>query len=90
VGAIVSRGGRPDLADGALDRVRAPTLLIVGADDADVLALNRRAMRRMHCETSLRIVAGAGHLFEELGTLDAALASAVEWFEAHLPSEHAS
>lgn len=84
VRAVVSRGGRPDLAAGALDQIAAPTLLIVGGDDTDVLALNRRAMARMHCQTKLEIVPGAGHLFEEPGTLELALNAAIGWFAAHL------
>jgi putative phosphoribosyl transferase len=84
VAAIVSRGGRPDLADRALGEVRAPTLLIVGGDDREVLALNAAARKAMHCKTSLKVVPGAGHLFEEQGTLDQALAAAVEWYESHL------
>lgn len=84
VAAIVSRGGRPDLAGPALGDVRAPTLMIVGGDDRQVLALNRSAREAMRCKTSLTIVPGAGHLFEEPGTLDQALAAAAEWFENHL------
>jgi pimeloyl-ACP methyl ester carboxylesterase len=84
VAAIVSRGGRPDLADRALGEVRAPTLLIVGGDDREVLAVNAAARKAMHCKTSLKVVPGAGHLFEEQGTLDQALAAAVEWYESHL------
>lgn len=89
VQAVVSRGGRPDLAGEALERVRAPTLLIVGGDDVEVLALNRRAMARMRGVTGLKIVPHAGHLFEERGTLDQALDHAVEWFETHLRKESA-
>lgn len=84
IAAIVSRGGRPDLAGDALPRVRAPTLLIVGGEDRDVLALNQAARARMRCPTDLKIVPGAGHLFEEPGTLDRALASAAEWFRSYL------
>lgn len=84
VRAVVSRGGRPDLADQALARIAAPTLLIVGGDDREVIALNRNAQSMMRCPTQLVIVPGAGHLFEEPGTLDAALDSAVAWFDAHL------
>lgn len=87
VQAVVSRGGRPDLADGALDAIRAPTLLLVGGHDGEVLALNRRAMARMRCETNLEIVPRAGHLFEEPGTLDAALDYATEWFVTYLGRE---
>lgn len=93
VAAIVSRGGRPDLAGAALARVRAPTLLIVGGDDREVIALNRAAQAQMRCESELAIIPGAGHLFEEPGTLDQALAAASAWFEAHLQGrsdEHAA
>lgn len=84
VRAVVSRGGRPDLAGGALARIAAPTLLIVGGRDHEVLELNRNAQRVMRCPTKLVVVPGAGHLFEEPGTLDAALEAAVAWFDAHL------
>jgi pimeloyl-ACP methyl ester carboxylesterase len=82
VAAVVSRGGRPDLAEGALSRVGAPTLLIGGGDDREVLALNRNAQARMTCHCALHVVPGAGHLFEEPGTLDEALRAAGAWFEA--------
>jgi len=84
VAAIVSRGGRPDLAGPALSEVRAATLLVVGGEDRQVLALNKSAMQAMHCKTSLAVVPGAGHLFEEEGTLDQALAAATQWYEGHL------
>jgi alpha-beta hydrolase superfamily lysophospholipase len=84
VSAVVSRGGRPDLAGEALSRIAAPTLLVVGGEDREVIALNRAAQRRMRCRTELHIVPGAGHLFEEPGTLDQALDAAGAWFEAHL------
>jgi putative phosphoribosyl transferase len=84
VGAVVSRGGRPDLAAPWLDRVTAPTLLIVGGADHTVLELNRRARAMMHAEVQLAVVRGAGHLFEEPGTLDAAADLAVDWFTRHL------
>ncbi len=84
VAAVVSRGGRPDLAGAALERVRSPTLLIVGGDDTDVIALNRAAQTKLRCESKLAVVPGAGHLFEEPGTLDQALAAASHWFEAHI------
>ena len=87
--AIVSRGGRPDLAADALERVNAPTLLIVGGDDAEVLALNRSAYRRLHCERRLEVVPGATHLFEEPGTLDAVVALARDWFLKHFASAKA-
>jgi putative phosphoribosyl transferase len=83
VAAIVSRGGRPDLAAGALERVRAPTLLIVGGDDPEVLELNREAQRRLRAETRLEVVPGAGHLFEEPGALERVADLAAEWFTAH-------
>ena len=85
--AVVSRGGRPDLAGpDVLARVRAPTLLIVGGEDHTVVALNRDAYEHLTCEKSLRIVPGATHLFEEPGTLETAAALAVEWFEHSLLS----
>ena len=84
VGAVVSRGGRPDLAGDALAAVRAPTLLIVGGWDTQVLALNRAARARLVCESRLDVVPGATHLFEEPGTLAAAAALARDWFAAHL------
>ncbi|WP_246396073.1 dienelactone hydrolase family protein [Gluconacetobacter tumulisoli] len=85
IAAIVSRGGRPDLAGAtALGRVRSPTLLIVGGRDDDVLALNRAALQAMHCERHLVIVPGATHLFEEPGTLDQVVDHATRWFLAHV------
>lgn len=78
--AVVSRGGRPDLAAGALARVKAPTLLIVGARDEVVIALNEKAMAELKCEKRLDIVPGATHLFEEPGTLDTVIALAAAWF----------
>jgi pimeloyl-ACP methyl ester carboxylesterase len=84
VAAIVSRGGRPDLAGNALEWLTTPTLLIVGGEDRDVITLNEAAQQRMSCETSLVIVPGASHLFEEPGTLDQALSAAADWFEIHL------
>jgi putative phosphoribosyl transferase len=86
VKAVVSRGGRPDLAAPRLGEVRAPTLLIVGGDDTVVLQLNREARAQMRCETELRVVPGASHLFEEPGTLDAAAQHARDWFVDHLTS----
>jgi len=83
VGAVVSRGGRPDLAQG-LALVEAPTLLVVGGRDTTVIAMNREASARMHCERSLEVVSGAGHLFEERGALEAVCDLAREWFLAHL------
>ena len=87
VGAVVSRGGRPDLAGTALPRVRAPTLLIVGGADVEVLALNREAAAQMTCEHALRVVPGATHLFEEPGTLEAVAALAADWLTLHLTEE---
>lgn len=84
VSAVVSRGGRPDLAGSALRRVQAPTLLIVGGNDVPVLALNQAALRQLECEKRLAIVPGATHLFEEPGALDEVARLAREWFERHL------
>jgi putative phosphoribosyl transferase len=83
VAAIVSRGGRPDLAGSALGSVRAPTLLIVGGDDVEVLALNRAALVELRCAKKLVVVPGATHLFEEPGTLEAVVEHASDWFSAH-------
>ena len=82
--AIVSRGGRPDLAGEALGRVTAPTLFVVGGLDRQVLGLNRAAQARMRCETRLEIVPGATHLFEEPGVLDRVAELAAAWFTDHL------
>jgi dienelactone hydrolase len=84
VRAVVSRGGRPDLAGGALGRVKAPTLLIVGGADTPVIELNRRAMAALRTEVRLEIVPGAGHLFEEPGALEQVARLARDWFERHL------
>lgn len=84
VRAVVSRGGRPDLAGAALARVRAPTLLIVGADDTPVIPLNEAALRQMDAPAELRLAPGASHLFEEPGTLAAASELARDWFVRHL------
>ncbi|GGK57123.1 putative phosphoribosyl transferase [Planomonospora parontospora subsp. parontospora] len=84
IAAVVSRGGRPDLAGPRLPAVRAATLLIVGGDDEAVLELNRAAQRRLRCESSLRIVPGATHLFEEPGALETVSEFARDWFTAHL------
>jgi len=84
IAAIVSRGGRPDLAGPVLGFVEAPTLLIVGAKDPEVLALNRAAQRRLRCENRLEIVPGASHLFEEPGTLEVVVELARSWFHEHL------
>lgn len=84
VGAIVSRGGRPDMAGPVLGEVRAPTLLIVGGNDTAVLELNREALAQLRCEKDLEIVPGATHLFEEPGALDAVIDLARRWFVDHL------
>lgn len=82
--AVVSRGGRPDLAGSALTHVTCPTLLIVGSDDREVLELNWRARQRIRAECQLSIVPGATHLFEEPGALDQVCQLAREWFLSHL------
>ncbi len=84
IGAVVSRGGRPDLAMAALDRVQSPTLLIVGALDDVVLDLNREAFKRLTGEKHLAIIPGATHLFEESGTLEEVARLAADWFHRHL------
>ena len=84
VGAVVSRGGRPDLAGAALMLVQAPTLLIVGENDGQVIQLNREALAQLRCEKQLMIVPGATHLFEEPGALDVVARLASDWFERHL------
>jgi putative phosphoribosyl transferase len=84
VRAVVSRGGRPDLAGQALARVRAPTLLIVGGNDGAVIDLNRQALGLLHSQKQLAIVPGATHLFEEPGALDTVSALARDWFLGHL------
>lgn len=86
VRAVVSRGGRPDLAEFWLDAVRAPTLLIVGSRDQEVLALNRQALARLTCEKRLAIVQGAPHLFETPGALENAAVLTRDWFTKHLMS----
>jgi dienelactone hydrolase len=83
VSAVVSRGGRPDLAGEALSVVRAPTLLIVGGRDSTVLELNKEAQARMRAETSLEIIPGATHLFEEPGALDIVADLAAAWFRRY-------
>jgi len=86
VGAVVSRGGRPDLTEpAALARVRCPSLLLVGGHDEAVLELNRQAARQMRAPVSLCVVPGASHLFEEAGTLDVVAQAAADWFVQHLP-----
>jgi putative phosphoribosyl transferase len=84
VNAVVSRGGRPDLAGAALTRVQAPTLLIVGENDGQVIELNRAALAELRCEKQLVIIPGATHLFEEPGSLDVVAQLARDWFEQHL------
>jgi putative phosphoribosyl transferase len=84
VGAVVSRGGRPDLADGALPDVAAPTLLIVGGRDPTVIELNRQAMRKMRADVALEIIPGATHLFEEPGALAQVATAASTWFDNRL------
>jgi putative phosphoribosyl transferase len=84
VRAVVSRGGRPDLSGGALPKVQAPTLLIVGGDDEPVIDLNRDAMRQMTTRVQLEIVPGATHLFEEPGTLERVTELSIDWFGRHL------
>jgi dienelactone hydrolase len=84
VGAVVSRGGRPDLAGPALGRVRAPTLLIVGGEDTQVIELNRLAFTQLRCEKELVIIPGATHLFEEPGALDQVARLARDWFQRFL------
>ena len=84
IGAVVSRGGRPDLAGAALAQVRAPTLLIVGGDDRPVIGMNREALAELRCEKRLEIVSGATHLFEEPGALEEVARLARTWFELYL------
>jgi putative phosphoribosyl transferase len=86
VAAVVSRGGRPDLAADRLSSVLSPTLLIVGGRDSDVLELNRRAAAQLRCPRDLVVVDGAGHLFEEPGTLERVATLAIEWFRRYLIS----
>ncbi len=87
IGAVVSRGGRPDLATEALFQVKAPTLLIVGGLDHEVIELNRVALRILQCEARLEIVPGATHLFEESGALETVVGLATHWFTSHLGDE---
>jgi pimeloyl-ACP methyl ester carboxylesterase len=88
VGAVVSRGGRPDLAGPALPRVRAPTLLIVGGADPVVLELNEQAFELLQTEKQLVVIPGATHLFEEPGALQEVARLAADWFTKHLRGEH--
>src|SRR5438874_2590736 len=87
VGAVVSRGGRPDLAGDALPKVQAPTLLIVGGNDDIVIELNEIARDQMRCEVKLELIPGATHLFEEPGALEKVAKLASEWFVSHLGGE---
>jgi pimeloyl-ACP methyl ester carboxylesterase len=84
VAAVVSRGGRPDLAEDFLSQVDAPTLLIVGGEDDAVLALNRNAMAQMNCVAKLHVVPGATHLFEESGALEQVVTVAAQWFARYM------
>lgn len=84
IGAVVSRGGRPDLAMAALGKVESPTLLIVGGEDYEVISLNRQAYAALHAEKQLVIVPAATHLFEEPGTLEEVARVAAQWFAQHL------
>jgi dienelactone hydrolase len=89
IGAVVSRGGRPDLAGDALERVCAPTLLIVGDRDLAVIAMNQEAMARMRgARVELELVPGASHLFEEPGALERVAELAADWFQRHLPGSN--
>ena len=90
VRAVVSRGGRPDLAEEALLQVQAPTLLIVGGDDEPVIELNRRALARLRCEKLLKIIPGATHLFPEPGALEKVANLASQWFQLHLAAKGSS
>ncbi|WP_308212586.1 dienelactone hydrolase family protein [Actinomadura madurae] len=83
IGAVVSRGGRPDLAGPSLARVRAPVLLIVGGRDTDVLELNRKASESLE-DSEVHVISGAGHLFEEPGGLEEVTTQAADWFNRHL------
>lgn len=85
IAGLVSRGGRPDLAGDALERVRTPSLMIVGGADQPVIALNERALARLKTEKSLVVVPGATHLFPEKGALAAVVEHAARWFASHLP-----
>ena len=85
--AVISRGGRPDLADETLPNVQAPTLLIVGGDDEPVIEMNRKAMHRMRAPVELEIVPGATHLFEERGALEQVARLAADWCRRYLRKE---
>jgi putative phosphoribosyl transferase len=84
VGAVVSRGGRPDLAGAYLSRVTAPTLLLVGGEDGPVIGMNEEALAKLTCPKQLMIIPGATHLFEEAGTLDQVAQAALRWFQRYL------
>ena len=85
IAAVVSRGGRPDLAGGdALSRVSAPTLLLVGGADYGVIELNQQAYSLMHCKKKISLIPGATHLFEEPGTLEQVASDAADWFAQYL------
>jgi putative phosphoribosyl transferase len=88
--AIVSRGGRPDLAGPSLPRIKAPTLLIVGDRDTEVIELNRQAAAQLRCPQELRLIPGATHLFEEPGALEQVAQLAAAWFTRHFKSHHPS
>src|SRR2546426_5344275 len=90
IGAVVSRGGRPDLAGDALPKVKSPTLLIVGGLDYPVIEMNQEALARLRCEKELKVVPGATHLFEEPGTLEEVARLAANWFQRHLHSAKAT
>ncbi len=90
VKAVVSRGGRPDLAGAALPKVTAPTLLIAGERDEPVIEMNEAALAQLNCEKELKIVLNATHLFEEPGTLEEVARLATEWFKRHLSGESGS
>jgi len=87
ISAIVTRGGRPDLANGAIDRLHVPTLLVVGGNDASLAALNLDVWARLRCEKAIEIIPGAGHRFEEPGALENVSALAARWFSEHLRDE---
>lgn len=87
VGAIVSRGGRPDLAGAALPQVKAATLLIIGGNDLPVIELNEEAYAKLRCKKEMQIIAGATHLFEEPGTLEQVARLAAAWFQEHLQAQ---
>ena len=90
ISAVVSRGGRPDLAGTALTSVQVPTLLIVGGEDREVLALNEKAMERMKTEVRLEVVPGASHLFHEPGALETVAHLAADWFTSHIADNRPS